>query len=649
MKQTLLLSLIVGLSLPSTALGQASTIYDEPLSDRRVSYVIDASLDPDTRTVSGSLIVSWRNPDRVPVSKLYFHLYLNAFRDNFTTYMREGGGRFRGVQADPEERGSISVDSIHIVSDVAADNRSMEDIGDRLSFVQPDDQNPYDETVAELSLDAPVPPGQTITLSIDFTSRLPRVSARTGWEETDDDELFFLVAQWFPKLAVYEVPGQRNVSADATRGEWNAHQFHANTEFYADFGTYRVTIDVPQSYVVGATGVRVAEQTENERKLVTYEADDVHDFAWTASPAFVEVTDSWRHVNIRLLLQPERANLAPRQLDALRVAMDRLDAWVGEYPYTTLTLVDALGGAVGMEYPTFITAWSTSFPPPRTRTPIEDTIIHEFAHQYFYGMLASNEFEEPWLDEGFTSFFEARIMRDAYGAGSSFSLAGINIGQETVHRLAYTKSTPERGRIMDLPWEQSFGDYGKTAYYKSSTVLATLEGLLGWDTLQQVFQEYYRTWRFRHPTTRDFIDIAENISKQDLDWFFDQFVYGTAVVDYRVDRVVNRAVLTDDTTRTFETEIRVARAADAVFPQTIRLYFADGTSEDLQWDGVERWKTFEWSGTHRVTMAELDPDHRIKLEINRLNNRRSSLPRDEFAREMQLSAISLLQLLFSIF
>ncbi len=649
MNLTFLFILIGVMALPNPARAQSSTLYDEPLSDRLVSYVIDASLDPDTRTVSGSMRVTWRNPDRVPVDELFFHLYLNAFRDDFTTYMREGGGRFRGVQADPEERGSISIDSIAVITDAVSGSRALRDVGGRLSFVQPDDQNPYDETVAVLSLSTPVLPGNTVALSIDFTSHLPRVSARTGWEETRDGRLFFLVAQWFPKLAVYEVPGQRNIPPNAARGAWNAHQFHANSEFYADFGTYRVTIDVPQEYVVGATGVRTADLTENDRKRVTYEADDVHDFAWTASPVFVEVTDTWRHVNIRLLLQPQRANQAQRQLDALRIAMESLDAWVGEYPYTTLTLVDALGGAVGMEYPTFITGWSPRFAPSWMRTPLEDTVIHEFAHQYFYGILASNEFEEPWLDEGFTSFFEARIMHDAYGPGSTFDLAGITLGTGATHRLAYTKSTPERGRIADLPWEQNFGDYGKTAYYKSSTVLAALEGLLGQETMHKVFQEYYRSWRFRHPTTRNFIDVVESVSGRDLDWFFEQFVYGTAVVDYRIDRVVNRAVIVDDTTTTFETDVRVTRAADAVFPQTIRLHFADGSTDDITWDGVERWKTFETFGSQRVTMAELDPENRIPLDINRLDNRRSSLPRDEFAREMQLSAVSLLQLLFSIF
>src|SRR5690606_12557077 len=188
------------------------------------------------------------------------------------------------------------------------------------------------------------------------------------------------------KLGVYEVPGQRYVPADAPRGQWNTHQFHANGEFYADFGTYEVTLTTPAGYVVGATGVRVAEAAGEGTQTVTYRAEDVHDFAWTASNDFLEYTDTWRHVQLRLLLQPEHRGQAQRHFDAAKAALEYFDEWVGPYPYTTLTLVDGIGGSNGMEYPTFITCCTTHGLPEGLRAH-EVVTIHAFDHQYFHGHL----------------------------------------------------------------------------------------------------------------------------------------------------------------------------------------------------------------------------------------------------------------------
>lgn len=617
--------------LPAAA--QPSTTDGRPLSERRVSYDIDVTLDPDTRVVAGRERLTWRNPDRVPVDELQFHLYLNAFKNERSTFMRESGGQHRGFVTVDDAWGGIEITRMTLLGAASPDDAPMAtgagrnvDLTAAIRFIQPDDGNPDDQTVISVRLPRAVAPGETIALDIDFEATLPHIFARTGWIEKANGKRFFLGGQWFPKLGVYEVPGQRYVPADAPHGQWNTHQFHANSEFYADFGTYEVTLTTPADYVVGATGVRVAETVRDSLKTVTYRADDVHDFAWTASNDFLEFTDTWRHVTLRLLLQPEHRSQARRHFEAAKAALEYFDEWVGPYPYTTLTLVDGIGGSNGMEYPTFITC-GTYYMLPDWLRALELVTIHEFGHQYFYGLLASNEFEEAWLDEGFTSYLESRIVDTHYGTGSIIDLPGFRIDDKAFLRLGYAKSHPDRGALFTRSWEYAFaGDYSRNSYSKPAMVLTTLERYLGWDTMRQILRTYYEQWRFRHPTTRDFIDVAETVSGQDLGWFFDAFVYGTATLDYAVESISNP----DSGAST----VIVHRLGTGTFPQTLRVRFDDGTTEDLTWDGRDEWKRFTF--TRPVAEAYLDPEHVNWLELDRLNNRRLAEADDTLARKVQL-------------
>jgi len=638
--------LMAVLALPAIA---QSTISDEPLSERRVSYRMDVKLDPDSRTVSGTQRLTWRNPDNVPVDELQFHLYLNAFRNNESTFMRESGGMHRGNTASADNPwGGIEVRSMRIADDEGDLQPGLpsgpdRDLTPRMRFIQPDDGNAEDRTVMAVSLPEAVQPGETIALDITFESRLPEVVARTGWKMADTGNPLFFVAQWFPKIAVYEVPGQRYVPEDAPRGAWNAHQFHENSEFYADFGTYDVTMTVPNGYVVGASGIRDSIVEGDSLTTIRHLADDVHDFAWTASEDYLEFEQQWRHVTVRALVRPAHRGQAQRHIDAAIVGLEYFDKWVGEYPYTTLTVVDAIGGANGMEYPTLITAGTTYGLPMGVRA-LELVTIHEFGHQYFYGLLASNEFEEAWLDEGMNSYLESKIVDDAYGSGGVIDLGPLRISDTDFQRLTYVKSAPSRGALFTRSWEYTMGDYGKASYAKPATVMNTLERYWGWDMQQRFLKAYYDTWRFRHPTTRDLQDVAEAVSGEDLDWFFDQFVYGTAVVDFEVDSIANTR-LPDDS---YRSRVRVHRRFDGIFPVDIELRFANDSTQVVTWDGTDRWKDFTVTSGHRLVEAYIDPEFKVLLDIDRLNNRRVTEADDRFARRAQLRTTSLFQKVFII-
>ncbi len=625
---------------------QKPTIYEEPLSERRVSYDMQVQLEPESRNLSGLQRITWRNPGQVPVNELQFHLYLNAFKPG-STFMNESGGSHRGFEAETDDQwGGINITRMRIADHdppLHGDLTTLPpltpttegtDLTENISFIRPDDNNPNDYTVISVPLPESVQPGETIALDVEFDAKMPEIIARTGWKKKADGSDFFLVAQWFPKLGVYEVPGQRYVPADAPEGQWNTHQFHANSEFYADYGTYRVQMTVPEDYIVGGTGVRTDAATADGKKTLTYWAEDVHDFAWTASNAYEEFTDEWRHVKLRLLIQPEHAYQAQRHFDAAKMSLQYFDDWYGEYPYSTLTLIDGVGGSNGMEYPTMITC-GTVYMLPEWARPLELVTLHEFGHQYWYGLLGSNEFEEAWLDEGINSYTEQRIMDAAYGYGSAINAPGFPINDSDFQRLGYTKSNPNRGAMYTRSWEYDFGDYSKCSYPKPATVLATLENYLGADTMSELMRTYYSRWRFRHPTTRDFIQVAEDVSGQDLSWFFDQYVYGTVAVDYAVNRIRRNRISgsADDGDAVYENSIRVQRKQQGIFPQTLLVRFEDGTEERLTWSGEEEWKDFTFERSARAVEAFLDPENKVKLDINRLNNRQTLEPDNSTPRK----------------
>ena len=220
------------------------------------SYTIDVALDPDTKMLTGSEVITYVNTTDRPIPDLVFHLYLNAFSGLDTLFMQEGGLQHRGIPWDPDHAGWIEVTRIQFADGTPLDLVEIED-----------------GTLARADLPAPIAPGESARVELDFRAQLPRVFARTGY--VDD---FFMVGQWFPKLGVWERDG------------WNAYPFHANAEFYADFGTYDVSIALPDMFVTGATGSPVSVDHENGIRTERYLAEGVIDFAWTAAPDFQAAT-----------------------------------------------------------------------------------------------------------------------------------------------------------------------------------------------------------------------------------------------------------------------------------------------------------------------------------------------------------------------
>ncbi|MEM1271482.1 MAG: M1 family aminopeptidase, partial [Bacteroidota bacterium] len=211
---------------------------------------------------------------------------------------------------------------------------------------------------------------------------------------------------------------------------------------------------------------------------------------------------------------------------------------------------------------------------------------------------------------------------EAYGRGSVIDFPGFKISDSDFQRLSYTEQNPTRGAIYARSWDYTTrGDFGRNSYAKPATVLLTLEGLIGEDTMREILRTYFERWRFNHPTTEDFKQVAEEIAgdRVDVDRFFEQFIYGTVAVDYRLQQLSSQS----NDLSGFTTVVRIHRMEEGVLPQTLRVRFADGHEETRSWDGEAEWQTFTFRHGTQAIDAFIDPGDLIRMDLNRLNNRRA--------------------------
>ena len=609
------------------------------LSPRNASYAITARLDPASRTIRGEEILTWRNTTRVAATTLQFHLYYNAWRNTRSTWMRER--RLTGdspLFARPEaDWGWIDVTAVRLIGGAAP-----ADITGRARFIAPDDGNADDRTVMEVPLDTPVPPGQTVNIQLAWSARVPRTFARTGTIGN-----FYFVAQWFPKIGVLQDTG------------WNCHQFHASTEFFSDFGTYDVRLTVPRGWIVGATGVERDTRDEADGSTTHhFYQEDVHDFAWTTSPDFIEKRARFEHptlppVEMRLLLQPEHEDQADRHFEATRAALKYYGEWFGAYPYGHITIVDPAwqSQSGGMEYPTLFTAGSRWLAPAGVTTP-EGVTVHEAGHQFWYGIVASNEFENAWMDEGFNTFSTARTIEQAFqpnfyarryfGDFIPWTFRDVPLSRATDgDRLGAFRPVATYDAQATPSWRYWPGSASAITYNKTALWLHTLERMLGWETMQRIMSTYFARFAFKHPRPDDFFAVVNEVSGRDLTWFFDQVHRGSNAFDYGIDSLRSepataRGYFGDSGTsafsgsegdgRTYHTALVVRRYGEGEFPVDVRVVLENKEEVRWQWDGKDRWKLFEVDRPSRAAFAQVDPDHVLLLDLRYSNNSATLAP-----------------------
>jgi hypothetical protein len=602
------------MAIPDTTLAVNS---DKPMSERIVHYEIDAHYDAVKHVVDATEVLTYHNVTGQALDHFPFHLYQNAFQQK-ATWVNEAklmGSRDTSyAKWEDKDFGSEEIKSIEVVG--------QGDVTSKLHYIAPDDGNKDDKTVIDLPVPRPIAPGEYVQFKMTFQTKFPETQARSGYRRD-----FVLGGQWFPKVGVF------------WHGAWNCHQYHNTTEFFADFGVYDVKLTVPQFEVVGASGVKVAEAKNTDNtKTVTYHGDDIHDFAWTASPRYRVKEDGVFNgqmgpVKMQILMQPAHWNQVERHEKILRETLDHFERWYGPYPYKTITLVDPEpdSAAFGMEYPTFITGGTTWFMPAGVYGP-ELVIEHEFGHQYWYGMVATNEFEDAWMDEGINSYTEVKVLDSILGKDTSMlNMAGATAGEREVQRISYIGVADLDPMAKNAYEYYNSNSYGGITYGKTASVLLTLEGIVGEDTMAKAMHTYFMKYRFTHPTKEDFLKTIEEVSGKDLRWYFNQAVYGTPVMDYSVRKIESLPMNwyeekktgagKDDKDTVYRSYVWLQRKEEFVMPVDVEIKFENGETMREHWDGADRWTKFgPYDKKTKIASAELDPDHKIHIDRNDFNN-----------------------------
>ncbi len=617
-------------------------------SARNANYTITARLDEPKHTIDGSLILEWRNISDVAVDRFPFHLYWNAFRNNLSTRAR--GESRRSARAGRGEDKTRDFGFTHLKS-VRLLGESETDLTPTLRFIQPDDANKDDRSVVEAQTPAPLKPGQSARFKIEWTSRIPYGDVgRAGWVHD-----YHFIVQWFPKVGVI------------VDGKWNAHQFHPFSEFFSDYGVYDVTLTLPAGFVVGATGALQERKTNTDgTESLRFFQEDVHDFAWTASRRYVEkkgrfADAGYPPVEVRLLVQPEHVHLADRYIEATKICLRGYGSWGAPYPYQQVTVVDPAWNSAsgGMEYPTLFTGGASIWAPPELQSP-ESITIHECGHQFWYGLVGNNEFEEAWLDEGFNSYHVAKaahlalgpsgVGRRYFGIGTA-GRGGIPVVAPGVWRgrgeadLGALRRAGKTDAMARKSWEYRTADaYSLNSYGKPALSLQTLEGLVGDQTMTRILRTYARRFRFMHPTSEDFIKVVNEVTGQDYRWFFEETWSGSDLCDYAVSvknekprvaegltddpkggepiplKKAKQPSDKDDKTGPWESEVTLRRVGEVRMPVELLVEFSDGRSIRETWDGRDRWTRFRYAGPAKVVRAVVDPDRKIALDVNPANN-----------------------------
>ena len=565
------------------------------------SYTLRASLDTTKHTVTGTGTIVWRNASRAPADEIWVHLYLNAFKSDRTLFMRFPDGSRSAARARPSEWGSITVDRLALEGGA--------DLWPGAEKTSPGD--PDDETDIRVPLPAPVAPGAEIRLDVAFTSHLPALLFRTGWQDG-----FYMVGQWFPKIARREPDGR-----------WAHFAFHHLSEFYADFGAYDVTVDTPAAMVVGATGTLAGEVRTGDRIARRFVQDSVHDFAFTAWSKFQELTADrrGRRGRARALsprLRPRRRRGARRRAPRARVpgrglrALPLPDAHrrpparrcrggggdgVPDAHHHRRQLVPALDG-----HPRRRRRHR-----PRARAPV---VLRPRGH---------GRARLPLPRRG------PQLVRRGARAGGR---ARAGLGALGPRALGLARRGPTASAAADAarnaPVAQgaadfvSGRDYGALVYNRTATIFATLANVYGEAPLRRALGRYTRRHRFRHPGPDDLLQAVREVVGDDAATQLRAALFDRATVDYSVDAFDSTA--DEAPGKGFHGQVLVRRRGALRFPVDVDLLGEDGTTQRVRWDAVESARWLPYQGASALAGAVIDPDHRVLLDDDLGNNAQSS-------------------------
>jgi len=556
-------------------------------------YLIELDFNLTEKALSGKEIITFTNTYNFPIKSLYFNLYQNGFQENSTLWKESS------FLSRYKEKFKEDVYSYTEISNILFEKNKLE-----YKFVSPDDGNLEDKTLMEVVLPRTIFPEEEVELEIYFKTKLHKFYFRSGY---DGDNLFLM--QWYPKLCVFE------------GGKWKAHQFHSFTEFYGEFSDFEINFKVPFEWEIVSTGKIFEEKVEKEKK-VKIVAENVHDIAIVLSKELKKIKKSItitqdNPIEINIFIPSEYTNKVPRIMEILNKAFNFYNDWVGPYLYSNFSLVfppwHTSQGEGGMEYPQLILCGIRHFEGTRNLV-LEYVIAHEFAHQYFYGLIGSDEVEEPWLDEGFTTYISSTFLEKYYGdikidlplILKLNSIKNFYINPFIFINLNYYRDEGIGQFLLEGFQHPNYLNYRIYAYNKPAMSLKTLEKYAGEEQMKQFLQDYFSNYSFLHPHTEDLIKLIEK-----------NFGIGWAQNFYNL---ANKPQLIDYSAEIIsENKFVLKRKGEFYVPLQVKVIFADGTKETLNWDGLKNFQIFTFQNK-KLKKVIVDPERKILLDIDPLNN-----------------------------
>ncbi|MEK9612642.1 MAG: M1 family metallopeptidase [Flavobacteriaceae bacterium] len=553
-----------------------------------VDYTMDVSLDTESAIYTGSQKLVYTNNSPETLHKVFYHLYYNAFQPGSEMAVRlknaaDRNGRFK-IDIDslsPSQQGYLKVQNL------TQDGIAVQTI--------------YAETILEVTLAKPLEPGTSTTFELDFVGQVPDVIRRAG--KNSSEGVAFSMAQWYPKLAEYDLEG------------WNADPY-TGREFHGVWGNFDVKITLDKEFMVAASGYlqnadvigkgysdRKNPKTKKGKITWHFIAPQVHDFTWAADPDYIhdtypgpngvtlhffykndpEIIDNWKK------LQPHTAQM-----------MEYFNTKIGEYPYKKYSVVQ--GGDGGMEY-----AMLTLITGGRKYGSLFGVTAHELAHSWFQHILATNETKHEWMDEGFTSFISTLATNEILDQKREFPLEGSYRGY-----FALANSGSEMPQSTNANRYNHNFAYERTAYSKGAVFLGQLGYIVGNDKLFEILQTYFNEWKFKHPLPNDLRRIAERISGIQLNWYLTDWTQTTNQIDYAITKVVSNKN---------NTNIHLERKGLMPMPQEIFIQYKDGTSSlhyipiSLMRGEKENSYGMEWQVHPDWTWA--NPKYTLSIEKNK--------------------------------
>lgn len=522
---------------------------------QQVNYRIDVTLDDSQHNLTGNITIEYINHSPDTLHFIWFHLWPNAYKNNNTAFAKQEleNGSTEFYYAPPSDRGYIDQLDFRIDGHTAATTA-----------------DPVHEDITKLLLPAPLLPDSSITITTPFHIKIPKTFSRFGHVGQS-----YQVTQWYPKPAVYDRYG------------WHQMPYLDQGEFYSEFGSFRVSITLPESYVVGATGT-LLNDAENKwldslaaanriqfedgkqgiaerpaspfagdkpqnnfpasspaTKTLLYVADHVHDFAWFADKRYhvmkskVMLPGKNTPVTTWALFLDQHAAQWKHAIHFVDSSVLYYSKWIGDYPYPQATAVEgALQAGDGMEYP-MITVVSGGF---GTKKSLETVIAHEVGHNWLYGILAFNEREHPWMDEGINSYYENRYVETRYpqqGLVPNLLAQPFDLTSYRRDYQNYLLYVFQAYRHEDQPMDINAADfttlnYAGIVYAKTAVAFQYLAAYLGIENYDALMHQFYETWAFRHPYPEDLQHFFESNTHKELDWFFNQTIKTAAYLDYKL-------------------------------------------------------------------------------------------------------------------